>query len=103
MKSLKELENKDKIKETLDTTKIIKSQRQPQNLKIILTSSTFGGNTTQDVTKCKNKRWKICDIIIKVKSNTFQNPETKFKIHKNLSCNSKNVVYIIVANAKKYT
>ena len=39
---LEEIENKDKIKEILDTTKIIKSQRQPKNLKKILTSSTFG-------------------------------------------------------------
>ena len=45
MKNL-ELENKDKIKEILDTTKIIKSQRQPKNLKRILTVSTFGENTT---------------------------------------------------------
>ena len=42
MKKLKEIENKDKIKEILDTTKIIKSQRQPQNPKRILTFSTFG-------------------------------------------------------------
>ena len=54
MKNLKEIENKDKIKEILNTTKIIKSQRQLQNLKRILTSSTFGENTTQGVTKCNN-------------------------------------------------
>ena len=35
MKILEELKNKDKIKEILDTTKIIKNQRQPQNLKRI--------------------------------------------------------------------
>ena len=38
---------------------------------------------------------KICDLIIEGKSFTFKNPETKFKIIKDLSCNSKNVVYII--------
>ena len=32
---------------------------------------------------------------------TFKNPETKFKINKNLSCNSKNVVYIIECNECK--
>ena len=96
MKNLEEIENKDKTKEILDTTKIIKSQRQPQNLKRILTSSIFGENTTQGVTKCKNKRCKICDIIIEDNSYTFKNHETKFKMNlKNLSCNSKNVVYII--------
>ena len=40
MENLEEIENKDKIKEMLDTAKIIKSQRQPKNLKRILTSST---------------------------------------------------------------
>ena len=68
MKNLEEIENKDKIKEILDTTKIIKSQRQPKNLKRILTSSTFGKKHNIGVTKCKNKRCKICDIIIEGKS-----------------------------------
>ena len=94
MKNLKELKNKDKIKEILDI-KIIKSQRQPKYLRRILTSSTFGKNTTQGVTKCNNKRCKICDMIIEGKSYAFKNLETKFKINKDLNCNSKNVVYII--------
>ena len=89
------LKNKNNIKEILNTTKIIKSQRQPQNLKGILAPSTFAENTIQGVTKCKNKQCRICDMIIEVKSYTFKNMETKFKIDKNLSCNSKNVVYII--------
>ena len=95
MNNLEEPEKKDKIKEIIDTTKIIKSQRQPKNLKRILTSSTLGQNTTQGVVKCNNKRCKICDIIIEGKSYTFKNHETKSKINENLSCNSKNVVYII--------
>ena len=89
-----ELKNNEKIKEILDTTKIIKSQRQSKNLKRILTS-TFGENTAQRVTKCNYKRCKICNIIIEGKFSTSKNPEMKFKINKNLSCNSKNVVYII--------
>ena len=95
MKNLEELKNKDKIKEIIDITKIIKSQCQPKNLKRILAFSTFGENKTQGVTKCNYKRYKICDIIIEGKSYTFKNPETKFKINKNLSRNSKNIVYII--------
>ena len=76
-----ELKNKNKIKGIQDTTKVIKSQRQPKNLKIILASSTFGENTTQEVTKCNNKRCKIGDIIIEDKSYIFENPDTKFKIN----------------------
>ena len=41
IKNLEGLQNNDKIKEILDTTKIIKSQSQPKNLKRRLTSSTF--------------------------------------------------------------
>ena len=95
MKNLEELKNNDKVKEILDTTKIIKSQRQPENRKRILTSFTFGENTTKGVTKCNNKWCKISDIILEGKSYTFKNLETKFKMNKDLSCNSKNVVYII--------
>ena len=80
MKNLKEIENNDKIKEILDTAKIIKSQRQPKNVKRILTSFVFGENTTQGVTKCKSKQCKICDIIIEGKSFTFKNLETKLKL-----------------------
>ena len=32
---------------------------------------------------------------------TFENPKTKFRINKNLSCNSKNVVYTIECNKYK--
>ena len=48
MKNL-ELKNNDKIKEILDTTKIIKIQIQPKNLKRILTSFTFGENNYANV------------------------------------------------------
>ena len=67
---------------------MIKSQRQPKNLKRILTSTTFGENTIQGVTKCNNKRYKICDIIIEGKSYTFKK-NLKVKKNKDLSCKSK--------------
>ena len=43
----------------------------------------------------------VCDIIIEGKSYAFKNPETKFKMNKDLSHNSKNVVYIIECNKYK--
>ena len=49
MKNL-ELKNNDKIKEILDTIKVIKSHGQLQN-------------TTQGVTKWKDKRCGVCDKI----------------------------------------
>ena len=53
MKNLEEIENKDKIKEILGITKIIKSQRQPKNLKRILTSSTFGKTEHKELPNAK--------------------------------------------------
>ena len=49
IKNLEELKNNAKIEETLDTTKVIKSQRWPQNFKRILISSTFGENTSYQI------------------------------------------------------
>ena len=81
MKNLEGLKNNDKIKEIFDTKKMVKSQRKPKNLKRILTTSTFGENTTQGVTKCNNKRCKKWDTITEGKSYTFKNTETKFKMN----------------------
>ena len=39
--------------------------RQPKNLNHILILSTFEEHTTHGVTKCNNKRCKVCNIIIK--------------------------------------
>ena len=78
-----------------ETTEIIKSQKQTKNLKWILPSSTFGENATYVVTKYNNERCEISDINIEGKSDTFKNPETKFKMNKDLSCNEKNFVYVI--------
>ena len=58
MKNLEERKNKDKIKEILDTRKIIKSQRQPKNTIRILTSYTLKENKTQGVIKSNDKRCK---------------------------------------------
>ena len=43
----------------------------------------------------KNKKWGVFSIIKKGKYDTFQNHRTVLIINRNLSCNSKNVVYII--------
>ena len=40
-------------------------------------------------------------MIIEGKSYTFKNSGTKFKINEKLSCNSKNVIYVIDCNKYK--
>ena len=93
---------KNRIKKILNSTKIIKSQRQPR--KKILTSSTFEEHTTHGDIKCKNKKCGICNIIIEGKSYNFENPKTTFIINKNSRCNSKRIVYVIkCCKCKLYT
>ena len=48
-----------------------------------------------ELKKCKNKRCGVYDIIIEGKSYTFENQKPKFMMNRNLSCYSKNIVYII--------
>ena len=78
IKNLEEFKNNDKIKEIQDTTKVIKNQRQPKILKEYSPLLYSGKKTTQGITKRKNKRCRVCDIIIEGKSYSFKNPETKF-------------------------
>ena len=58
-----------------------------QNFWLLLTSSIFGVHTTYGVTKCKNKRCGVCNIIIEGKSYNFETQKTTFIIITNLSCN----------------
>ena len=51
IKNLEGLENNDKIKEILDTTKIIKSQRQTLNTKISLHKS--------NIKIIENRKWNV--------------------------------------------
>ena len=74
-------------KKILDIIKMIKSQRQHRNLKHRFTSSTFVEHTTHKITKYKNKRCGVCNIIIEGKFFTFENPKTIFIMNKDLSCN----------------
>ena len=54
-KNLEELKNNDKIKEILDTTKVIKSLRQPKNLKRILTLLNSGKTQHKELPNAKIK------------------------------------------------
>ena len=48
-----------------------------------------------EVSKSKNERCGVCNIIIEGKFYIFENPKITFIMNKNLSGNSKNVVHII--------
>ena len=95
IKNLEQLKNNDKIKNVRDTTTTIKSKIQQKHLKHTLISSTFGEYTKEEVSKYENERCGTYIIIIEGNYYTLDNPKTTFIINRNLSYNSKNVVYII--------
>ena len=72
-----------------------KSLKPNDNQKHTLTSSKLGEHTTHRISKGKNKRCGVCNIIIEGKSFTFENPKTIFIISNDLSYNLKNVVCIV--------
>ena len=82
LKNIEEHKNIYKIKEILNTTKVIKSHEQHNNLKRILTSSTVRENTTQVVTKCKNERRGVYCKISKDNSVPLNPPKKNSEIIK---------------------
>ena len=84
-----------RLGQLLKKTKIIKSKRQPQNLKKILTSARFTTTTKiPTVSKCNDKRCGTCPYLKEGSMFTFENGQ-QFHVKSNLSCKSKNVVYVI--------
>ena len=98
-KGLENLRADQKLNQILNERQIIKSKRQPKCLKQLLTRAYFSNNehsNTFGVTKCNNKRCKVCDIIIEGPTFKFKNSSILFHIKRNLNCSSKNVIYVIL-------
>ena len=83
------------MRNILSKYNLIKSKRQPYNLKRLLTKAKFTSNTTPKVTKCNKPTCGLCIHLLEGSSFTFQ-CGTNFKIHENMSCDVKNVVYIMI-------
>ena len=61
----------DKLNDNLNKTKVIKSKRQPNNLKQILTHAKFSqtnNDENYEVKRCNDRRCKVCEILIEGKS-----------------------------------
>ena len=101
---LNNLRMDDKLNDILNNTKVIKSKRQPNNLKQILTHAKFSqtnNDENYEVKKCNDRRCKVCEILIEGKIFKFKNCQTEFEVKRNFTCNSKNVVYVIQCDSCK--
>jgi hypothetical protein len=90
----------------LDKTKLIKSKRQPKNLKHILTNARYNNSQTSTenctVSKCKDKRCGTCPHLMEGSNFIFDNGEN-FKIKSNFNCHAKNVIYAIICPSCQLT
>ena len=83
----------------LDEKKSLKAKVNPKILKIH-TTSNLGNLRRMELQNARIKN--VESVIIEGKSYTLEKTKTTFIINKNLSCNSKRVVYVIqVGNVKK--
>ena len=85
-----------KMNNVMKDVKLIKSKRQPRNLKKILTQAKFeDSESTPQISKCNRPRCKICPIIIQGEKIHFSATDEDFIVKSNLTCESRNVVYVL--------
>ena len=83
-----------KMNEILSNFKLIKSKRQPNNLKRLLTKAKFNYNVNHEVKRCKRPYYGLCFYLLDGNSIEF-NCGRKFYVHQSITCEVKNVVYIM--------
>ena len=80
---------------------IIKSKRQPKNLKQILTESKYSRDPeTNTVSRRGDKKCLLSQCLIEGNSYTFPNNKT-FNIKENMSCQTKYCIYAIKCQCNK--
>ncbi|XP_048246899.1 uncharacterized protein LOC125377449, partial [Haliotis rufescens] len=89
------LQQSDKMKQGLNKFKIIKSTRQPKNLKQILCPSKYScTESVPCVSRCNTPRCGTCNIISEGTTFLFANGKG-FNVKADMNCRSKDVVYVM--------
>ena len=94
------LSNDQRMKRVITENQFIKSKRQSKNLKKILTRAKFDetvSNDTPSVIKCGKSNCGTCPYLQEKDIFTFKNGMT-FTIRSNITCSSKEVIYVITCN-----
>ena len=76
-------------------SKLIQAKRQSNNLKKILTKAEFTSKKP-GVYKCGDKRCECCNYLLLEDSYTFKHVNKTFKLKSTMSCDSSNLVYVII-------
>ena len=96
------LTNDETMREALSTSKIIKSKRQPPNLKRLITKAKFTEqkiNTSNKVFKCNRPNCALCECI--EEGNCYNSNGKVFYVNETMSCDVKNVIYAIKCSGCK--
>ena len=78
-----------------ENLKLIKSKRQAPSLKRILTKAEFSQKQI-GVYKCLDKRCECCASLLLSDSYTFKNINKTFKLKESFSCDSANLLYVVI-------
>ena len=84
-----------KMNSILSNFKMIKSKRQPDNLKRLLTKAKFNDKQYHEVKRCRRPNCGLCIHLIEGDAFEFKCGR-KFYVHESMTCEVKNVLYIYV-------
>ena len=88
------LQEDPKMNKVLSNFKLIKSKRQPNNLKQLLTKAKFNHDSNHEVKRCNRPNCGLCIHLLE--SNSFEfNCGKRFFVHESMTCEVKNVVYVM--------
>lgn len=93
------LTNDQTMREALSNSKLIKSKRQPPNIKKILTKAKFEeqqSKNSHNVFKCKRPNCALCEYLEEGESYNFKGKV--FYVNETMSCDVKNVLYVLKCN-----
>lgn len=82
-------------KEIFKDAKLIKSKRQPSNLKNLLTRAKLTNKKEQGVSKCGKSRCKLCTELIEGDTFKFEHTNEIFNIKSKMNCATLNCIYVI--------
>ena len=75
--------------------KLIHAKRQPPNLKRLLTQSLFTSQTS-GVFQCSDNRCNCCQHLLLKDSYTFKNSDKQFSLKCKMTCDSRNLIYVVI-------
>ena len=80
--------------------KLIQSKQQSPNLKNFLTKAKFG-EVLSATFNCSDKRCECCNYLLISDHYTFKNVQITFKLRNRFTCDSFNLIYVVICGACK--